>query len=1681
MNPFKNSVVGLWAPPQDDSHADGNFLLSQTPTKTVPLPPHATPILHSENLLDKLNCPELGGSSNGYLHENLLGKMNCPELGGSSNGYLHDNLLDKMNCPELGGSSTGYLHEIPSYSNLVEPTNPFEKIPSYNNLHEKMPQSEIPIYSNGYLHEIPSYSNLVEPTNQFERIPSYSNLVESTNQFEKMPQSENLFDFDFGFDVGTHHTNNQSTGAYNLDLDIGGAYNLDLDIGDSRNTSMSLYDILTSGNILTESLPGGSQALDLNFPVQPDVLTEFHSWLNNGDNDSLLCTDAVPNTDYQYMKSTSYPGNYDLNSTPRSKVPSEIYNTLPFTPITPNEARSENIKVPLHEKEAEILESNVDSLKSNDGTKNRSREDIDLNKTPEQKPPKRKKHRPKVIIEGNTKRTKTSHTPHKTPSRTPHKTPSRTPRKPNRKVGESSQKKNTPKKGLKETNESPLKDVKESGAAQVHSTRKSSRKVLNFDLEEVASNCKKMRVPTTSDILFETAEQFGSEVTPKNSFLPQYQQGSMYGTTPTSMDRNSHHEVQRVVHQQSIKSHSQLGEDEEDFTFDLRHLEKSLGVGVNLPNSSIGQVTPSKQLNDNGGATQSQMWQDFLSTLSDAKTNIKEKISHVSPVINDSRLEHNILQQQVSFEQLNHSPREESKKSSQIDLVSMMGTLVPVELRRKRSSRRNSPQVVTKKKEEGALVPYKWQGTIVPFEGKKPKQQRAKVDLDPYTNKMWNFLMGKEIDEGLEENSEKNEKWWENEREVFQGRVNSFIARMRLVQGDRHFSPWKGSIVDSVIGVFLTQNVSDHLSSSAFMSLVARFPLDSTSHNKCCNNGKTKILVEEPEEFPVTKNESPIASSPPKEPSLKEPFQDCEGLVIEGAKLLEKQTHSLEEEVISSQGSFDCSTVDGSKGIKFCSRPNSESEDQGASHKSKGVDFFSSEFSLHEEMLMLHDINNQASGITSHTYGLERRYELSNEGYTNGSSSVTLPKTFESQNMCLSSFPNSDHLKMTLDFRVGNYNVLGQGSTSSETKAATLGEERNGTIKQTEQPPIQETRVPTLEQTQTTDQYHVLNKDQVDQKSYLHVKPQCGITQQSKSILDDTMHNPNSNEQPSLSSKTHKKENAAKQAKAKESKAQAAKNFDWDTLRKEVKTNYAHINTRDSLDYEAMRQASIREISNIIKERGMNNMLAARMKDFLDRLIDDHGSVDLEWLRGVPPDKAKDYLLSIRGLGLKSVECVRLLTLHHLAFPVDTNVGRIAVRLGWVPLQPLPDSLQLHLLELYPVLETVQKYLWPRLCKLDQPTLYELHYHMITFGKVFCTKSKPNCNACPMRSECRHFASAFTSARLGLPGLQQRGNAGSVPPFAESSSLVQINPPLPYPQNPVMESQFASTSCEPIIEEPTSPEQEFKARESDIEDTWAADEDEEEIPTINLNMKELTENLQNFIQSNNINLEEGDMSRALIALTPAMASIPARKLKNVSRLRTEHLVYELPDNDPLLEGMPKRESDDPSPYLFAIWTPGETANSIRPPEKKCEFQNSEDLCNEKTCFTCNTIKEANTQTVRGTLLIPCRTAMKGSFPLNGTYFQVNEMFADHQTSLNPMVVPRSSIWKFRRRTVYFGTSVSSIFKGLTTGEIQACFWRGFVCVRGFERATGAPRPLVARLHFSQSKLAKTKKEDKSRK
>ncbi|PON34206.1 DNA glycosylase [Parasponia andersonii] len=1023
--------------------------------------------------------------------------------------------------------------------------------------------------------------------------------------------------------------------------------------------------------------------------------------------------------------------------------------------------------------------------------------------------------------------------------------------------------------------------------------------------------------------------------------------------------------------------------------------------------------------------------------------------------------------------------------------------------------------------DQNALVLYKGNRAVVPYEGFefiKKRKPRPKVDLDPDTNRIWNLLMGKEGIEDLEGTDPKKEKWWEEERKVFSGRVDSFIARMHLVQGDRRFSRWKGSVVDSVIGVFLTQNVSDHLSSSAFMSLAARFPLTSTSCNtqdevnmNIIGNEATIPILNPDNTIKWHEVSSELINNENNTPHQSTEHQWGDDLTRTKGSLTEAQSQSSEE-LILSQDSFDSSVTQAAGGIRSSSGSNSEAEDPCTGWKPSNVQVSSlTDYQQMEKTISVQEVYGHVNRGT----GFNENYKhwQTNYGQLNSSSDPMRHLDFPS-----STLTNNSHYLYMQPVHSGNnelcmrtdskgpevccFETFSEESTTSwhstasrsakgpdaVSKSSRSGEQaesfgnyselQNQLHKSQETPTadpcallrmhlkdqgalhsnveysrsscnshqhdmnnmfqVESTSLTksdkldeALTKMQGATEENVQNVNKLTEKTFEAGDSISTVTIQLQT--ENKLVEPNSKEQSSSSDNAHNGANI-KIPKAKKGNAAGQKKneVDWDILRKQAETSGAKKerseDAMDSLDYEAVRKANVNEISNAIKERGMNNMLAERIQEFLNRLVRDHGSIDLEWLRDVPPDKAKDYLLSIRGLGLKSVECVRLLTLHHLAFPsnppclismfekVDTNVGRIAVRLGWVPLQPLPESLQLHLLEL---------------------------------------------------------------ARLALPGPEERRVVSSTVPITPVNYPAVVTNPalLPPPENhSLKEAGFKTEKCEPIIEEPATPEQECtEVSQSDIEDSFY--EDPDEIPTIKLNMEEFTETLQNYMQKN-MELQEVDMSKALVALNPEAASIPIPKLKNVSRLRTEHQVYELPDSHPLLERLDRREPDDPSPYLLAIWTPGETANSIQPPVRSCSSHEPDKLCNEKTCFSCNSVREANSQTVRGTILIPCRTAMRGSFPLNGTYFQVNEVFADHESSLNPINVPREWLWNLPRRMVYFGTSVSTIFKGLSTEGIQFCFWKGFVCVRGFDLTTRAPRPLMARLHFPASKLTKNKNDEK---
>ncbi|WVZ09940.1 hypothetical protein V8G54_014470 [Vigna mungo] len=587
--------------------------------------------------------------------------------------------------------------------------------------------------------------------------------------------------------------------------------------------------------------------------------------------------------------------------------------------------------------------------------------------------------------------------------------------------------------------------------------------------------------------------------------------------------------------------------------------------------------------------------------------------------------------------------------------------------------------------------------------------------LDEETSRMWELL---QQEKGYHENDQMKRKYWENIRKIYQCKVESFIDHMHFIQGDRRFLPWKGSVLDSVIGVFLTQNVADYLSSSAFMSLASKYSLEKKEGN------------------------------------------------------LEKEETSIEDE------------------------------------------------------------------------------------------------------------------------------------------------DKNDSIK-------------------------------VDEK----------VTTKS------------------LNGRSEEKKKTRKQEEEEEEMKKKIKY--WDSLRKIYTTDFRSEDYMDSVDWEAVRVAKPREVAQTIAARGQHNIIGARVQTLLNSLKESNGSLDLEWLRYAPPKDVKEYLLAIRGLGLKSVECVRLLALRHTAFPVDINVARIVVRLGWVPIQPLPEYIQIHKLEMFPDSDKIQQYLWPRLCTLDQPQLYELHYQLITFGKVFCTKQKPNCNACPLKSDCKYFASAFSREKLALPEPKVDYEDKTASRFA-----------LPEPTCLIYEPK----TCEPTIELPPSPEHVDDCK--DIED--------------------ISKDYYYNSESNE------DISLSTAIITSYADHIPMQKMKDVSRLKTERLVYVLPDNHPLLSEMQceQRQADDPCPYLLILWERGEL---------------------EDSCET-NLDEEANTLTIPATLLV----------------------FVDYASMIHPINVPRKWLWNLDQRIVYIGTTVSSIM-------------RGFVCVRAFDVKTRAPRPISEMLHRNTTiKLRKGK-------
>ncbi|MES2465652.1 MAG: endonuclease III [Armatimonadota bacterium] len=163
--------------------------------------------------------------------------------------------------------------------------------------------------------------------------------------------------------------------------------------------------------------------------------------------------------------------------------------------------------------------------------------------------------------------------------------------------------------------------------------------------------------------------------------------------------------------------------------------------------------------------------------------------------------------------------------------------------------------------------------------------------------------------------------------------------------------------------------------------------------------------------------------------------------------------------------------------------------------------------------------------------------------------------------------------------------------------------------------------------------------------------------------------------------------------------------------------------------WDAVRDAETGAIADAIRSGGLADSKAPRIKSVLQAIYEDRGTTNLDFLEDLSTEAARAYLLSLHGVGPKTMACVLMFSLGRPVLPVDTHVFRVSHRLGLIP-QKIGEA------KAHNALESL----------LEPERVYAFHVHMIRHGRRVCVAQRPRCSACVLQNQCEYFRSGAASA-----------------------------------------------------------------------------------------------------------------------------------------------------------------------------------------------------------------------------------------------------------------------------------------------------------------------------------------------
>jgi endonuclease III len=147
--------------------------------------------------------------------------------------------------------------------------------------------------------------------------------------------------------------------------------------------------------------------------------------------------------------------------------------------------------------------------------------------------------------------------------------------------------------------------------------------------------------------------------------------------------------------------------------------------------------------------------------------------------------------------------------------------------------------------------------------------------------------------------------------------------------------------------------------------------------------------------------------------------------------------------------------------------------------------------------------------------------------------------------------------------------------------------------------------------------------------------------------------------------------------------------------------------------------AKPQEVEAAIRVAGLARAKAEAILGALARLKAERGVWTLDFLREMPLREAREYLVSFRGVGVKTANVLLLFSFGREAFPVDTHILRVARRLGLVAASA----------DLSRAARRIEPHVPPG-------EHMPLHLNMIRLGREICRPRTPRHEGCPLLPVC---------------------------------------------------------------------------------------------------------------------------------------------------------------------------------------------------------------------------------------------------------------------------------------------------------------------------------------------------------